>query len=83
MSSGNAVNPMLEKIPNTRTCTDVNIPGWFCSCKEWVKIGNPEDLRVLATEGVTEINRTLRTSRFSRGRVCQTLSIDEILSAEE
>lgn len=31
-SSGQAAHLMLQKIPNSRTCADINIPSFFCSC---------------------------------------------------
>ena len=68
MSSGHAVNVLWEKIPNTRTCDDINIPGYYCSCKELVEI-DASSVEVLAHEAIWEINRELRTHRFSYGKV--------------
>jgi hypothetical protein len=31
-SNGQAVHLMLQRIPNSRTCPDINIPPFFCSC---------------------------------------------------
>lgn len=29
---GSSVSLLLEKIPNTRTCDDINIPSFYCAC---------------------------------------------------
>jgi hypothetical protein len=70
MSSGFAVNPFLEKIPNTRTCSDINIPPYYCSCKAWADVDSVETVQVLAGEGILEINKLQRTPRFAFGQVC-------------
>ena len=81
MSSGHAVNLMWEKIPNTRTCDDINIPAYFCSCKPMVEI-EASSVEAIALEAIWEINRELRTHRFSYGKVCKAISLKEINRAE-
>ena len=78
--SHNAVSLFLEKIPDNRTCNDVNIPIQYCSCRNYeniVSINIKQASLTIIQTTIDSINSWLNLQSE-----CNSITIDKILSAE-
>jgi hypothetical protein len=62
----NAISLLLEKAKDSRTCEDMSIESYFCSCSDFVEIPISEALQIKAVEatvelGIAALNRTQET----------------------
>ena len=72
---------LFSAIPRNRTCQDAMIPEYFCPCVQWLPVNTTHaHVRISALRVADYINNLLaEESRVSR--LCQKLTVDEILSA--
>jgi hypothetical protein len=85
------VNLLSQRIPDKRTCYDVLVSDWLCSCTQFDEI-NPEVyqtleysplkamLETLAKDGIREISEGLMESRGAL-KHCEALTLDKIIYA--
>ena len=72
---------LFSKIPRNRTCQDAHIPTYFCPCVQWF----PQNIThahivIGALRTVDHMNSLLARDPDVR-RLCQRLSLDEVLAA--
>lgn len=76
-----------EPIPDTRTCMDVNIPSFWCSCMpfEEIEIESKEGISVLPLleQTIWQINTETVTATHTRNSPCQKLSLNLVLSIQK
>jgi hypothetical protein len=86
-----AVSLLLEKVPNTRSCEDVLIPSFFCSCSSFKPVdldrsplkASVHFINFLALEVLSIFNEETRTVSWSNGyHVCAKLTLASIESAQ-
>ncbi|XP_071539090.1 uncharacterized protein [Panulirus ornatus] len=68
---------LFAEVPETRICSDVNIPEVFCSCEVYLTASITDESVIAAAEMVTkELN-----SRLEEFVQCEPLHLDKVLSA--
>uniref|UniRef100_A0A7S3I9M7 Uncharacterized protein n=1 Tax=Fabrea salina TaxID=342563 RepID=A0A7S3I9M7_9CILI len=76
------ISLFLEKVPNNRTCEDVKIPSFWCSCLKMQEVKEteyPEFIYKIAQEVVYQINEETNSPKTSPySHICQKLSLKEI-----
>lgn len=88
------VSLLLEKVPNNRTCADIGIPVFWCSCLKFLPVTLPMTqnfdslINDLAQEVVFQINEEAYSPKSARQHICQKLTLREVkqlwvLSTEE
>jgi len=88
----NSMSLFLAKIPNTRSCSDVHIPSFYCACMRMEPI-NPSNLtekklhdlvsilEAVISLALEELNTTGLTSKVvPLGHICQKLTLKKINS---
>jgi hypothetical protein len=74
---------LLEKVPNNRTCFEIGIPAFWCSCLKFIEVHEefPEFLYQIAQTIIDAINEEAYKPRsIPFGLICQKLSLNEITS---
>mmetsp|Transcript_6961 Transcript_6961/g.12676 ORF Transcript_6961/g.12676 Transcript_6961/m.12676 type:complete len:697 (+) Transcript_6961:23-2113(+) len=78
------VSLLLEKVPNNRTCADMGIPVFWCSCLKFLSITFPMTydfdylVGLLATEVVFQINEEAYSPKSAKQHICQKLTFNEV-----
>lgn len=75
------VSLLLEKIPNNRTCFDIGIPAFWCSCLKFAEVNEEPDKIVLNIGQILIDNineESFRSRVTSAGSVCQKLTLGKI-----
>mmetsp|Transcript_20175 Transcript_20175/g.37607 ORF Transcript_20175/g.37607 Transcript_20175/m.37607 type:complete len:828 (-) Transcript_20175:1181-3664(-) len=83
-----SVSLFTEKIPNTRTCSSIHVPAYWCSCHKMteVKPDKPYIVRVvnrLLDYALATMNSRTLTPEWTYGySICQKLTLKEIKAVE-
>jgi hypothetical protein len=78
------VSLLLEKVPNDRTCADLGIPVFWCSCLKFMSVSFPMthdfDILVmsLAQEVIFQINEEAYSPKSAYQHVCQKLTLKAV-----
>lgn len=80
------VSLIREQIPDSRKCSDVGIPSFWCSCLsfEEIEVGALESLVVhLADEVLVQLNEVVYTPKnYQMGAVCKKLTLGKLIKVE-
>lgn len=77
----NLVSLLLEKIPNNRTCFDIGIPAFWCSCLKFIQVTEEPNETVLEITQILidSINEeSFRSRAASSGMICKKLTLGNI-----
>ena len=78
----NAVSLLLEKVPDSRVCDDMNIEESFCICRDFQPLDLSADIVKMMIE-VTEATLDYYNTKILDGKVCKKLEFEEIVEASE
>ncbi|CAG9316721.1 unnamed protein product [Blepharisma stoltei] len=77
-----SISLLLESASQDRTCSDLGIENYLCTCIRWVDIAYKQQYKpvtVLADLAIKSINNQIKESHAS----CQLVHLDNILTAKE
>ena len=74
------ISVLLEKVINNRTCAEIGIPTFWCSCLKFEEAEDiPDFIYYLVEEIIYQINEDVYTPRLDGlGHICQKLHFDSI-----
>lgn len=75
-----SVSLFLEEIEKNRTCKDVNIPSFWCSCIQFTEEKVTSRLIKLTEEGIAHINAKTHTPSGPGFGLCRLLTLSRLIS---
>lgn len=78
VETDSTISLLMEKVPDSRTCQDVNIEEYFCTCLPYEELSLSESLKndyikAAINYSLDSVNRSIKNS------LCQSLSFNSIL----
>ena len=83
--SSKAISLLLEKVPDNRSCEDVDIPSFLCTCQSFVSIPveqaiKEKPIKHLVKLGLQYINESIKTEKNKN--ICKNITFNQLLEAE-